>query len=112
MFSVSDLRNLRLTLDEWSTLHSMASRDFDPSLIGGPMRTDIDTLVLAGLLDRERSIDGRWAARWSMTDNGRAAATMIDMLFDWQEFAYVCDWGDDRTEPFADVINLQEPILT
>ena len=54
MFSVSDLRSLRLTLDEWSTLEAVASRDFDWSLLGGPMRNDIDTLVLAGLLERQR----------------------------------------------------------
>ncbi len=112
MLSVCDLRNLRLTLDEWSTLHSMASRDFDPSLIGGPMRNDIDTLVLAGLLERQRSMtEGGWIDRWAMTENGRAAATMIDKVFDWDEFAYVCDWGDDKTEPFADVINLQIPMF-
>ena len=111
-FTVSDLRAPRLTLDEWSTLESVASRDFDWSLLGGPMRNDIDTLVLAGLLERQRCMtEGGWIDRWFVTEAGRAACTMIDKIFNWDEFAYVCDWGDDKTEPFADVINLQIPMF-
>ena len=112
-FTVSDLRALRLTFDEWSTLCSMASNDYDQSLVGGPMRKDIDTLVLAGLLERQRCMtEGGWIDRWTVTENGRTASIMVDKIFDWEEFAYVSGWDDDdSTEPFAKIINLQVPMF-
>ena len=110
MLSVCDLRNLRLTLDEWSTLHSMASRDFDPSLIGGPMRNDIDTLVLAGLLERHRCVtEGGWIDRWTVTESGRGAAAMVDGIFDWDAFTFIASEVEE-TEP-TEIINLQVPMF-
>jgi hypothetical protein len=88
--TISDLRALKLTEDEWSTLCSMDSDCYDPSLIGGPMRKDIDMLVLAGLLERHRCMtEGGWIDRWTVTESGRATAAMVNRTLDWADFAHV-----------------------
>ena len=105
-FTVSDLRALRLTLDEWSTLCTMDSDCYDQSLIGGPMRKDLDMLVLAGLLERQRCMtEGGWIDRWAVTESGRVTAAMVNKIFDWDEFAFVTSDVAD-TEP-TEIINLQ-----
>ena len=105
-FTVSDLRALRLTFDEWSTLCSMASSDYDQSLVGGPMRKDLDMLVLAGLLERQRCMtEGGWIDRCVVTESGRVTAAMVNKIFDWDEFAFVTSEVAD-TEP-TEIVNLQ-----
>ncbi len=83
--TISDLRALKLTENEWSTLHTLRSADYDQSLVGGPMRADVDMLVLSGLVERISIHPPEWA----MTDEGIDAANAIDLVFDWADFAHV-----------------------
>jgi hypothetical protein len=84
----------------------MDSDCYDQSLIGGPMRKDIDMLVLAGLLERQRCMtEGGWVDRWAVTESGRVTAAMVNKIFDWDEFAFVTSDVAD-TEP-TEIINLQ-----
>ena len=83
--TISDLRALKLTEDEWSTLHTLRSADYDQSLIGGPMRADVDMLGLSGLAERI-SIH---PPEWERTEAGCVARNAIDLVFDWADFAHV-----------------------
>ena len=99
-FSVSDLRDLRLTLDEWNTL-----------MHGGEVLAEsihVDMLVLAGLAVWKDHPDHP-DRDWDLTDAGHTACDLIDQVFDWDAFAFVLD--DDKTEPFAKIINLQVPMF-
>ncbi len=97
-FSVSDLRDLRLTLDEWNALTHLA-------LAVEPNRAHVDMLVLAGLAVRT-SVH---PPEWDLTDAGHAACDLIDQVFDWDAFAFIVSEVED-TEP-TDIINLQVPMF-
>ena len=78
--NISDLRDLKLTMEEWETL-----------VHPDPLRVDlkiVDILVLAGLAEWEWGVFAREEGEWLLTDEGRAACDAIDMIFDWGEFAY------------------------
>lgn len=96
-FSVSDLRDLRLTLDEWHSLFHMG--EFDS------IRAHMDMLVLAGLVVRT-SVH---PPEWDLTDAGHAACDLIDQVFDWDAFAFVVSEVEE-TEP-TEIINLQVPMF-
>lgn len=103
-FAVSDLRDLRVTLDEWATFEAMCSADYDQSLAPRP---DVDTLVLSGLLERERDPEtGMWIDSWVATLEGWRALEAIGNIDDWSEFAWDRDDWDacEKTEPFAEIL--------
>jgi len=101
-FTVSDLRALRLTSNEWNSLMHMGEAE--------PVIDDMHMLVLAGLARRvavrnpHDDTDVRWLDEWDLTDAGRAACNAIDMIFDWDTFALACD--EDETESFTEIIKL------
>ncbi len=99
-FSVSDLRDLRLTLDEWNTL-----------MHGGEVLAEsihVDMLVLAGLAVWKDHPDHP-DRDWDLTDAGRTACDLIDQVFDWDAFAFIVAEVAD-TEP-TEIINLQVPMF-
>ena len=78
--NISELRDLKLTMEEWDTLvHSE------------PFRIDlkiVDMLVLAGLAEWDIGEHARDEGEWLLTDKGRSARDAIDMIFDWTQFAH------------------------
>ena len=104
MFSVSDLRSLRLTLDEWDLVHTLwrLGADVD-ALEPAPERMQLDMLVLAGLVERDDDT-------WRLTDAGTKAGYIINQIFDWEEFAF-CKDSLEITESFDEVIPLQVPLF-
>ena len=75
--NISDLRDLKLTQDEWNLL---------PGIAAGHMtyerkQSHVDMLVMAGLVIRLNE-------GLALTTEGVEAATAIDMIFDWEEFAH------------------------
>ena len=75
--NISDLRDLKLTQDEWNLL---------PGIAAGHMtyerkQSHVDMLVLAGLVIQLNE-------GLALTTAGVEAATEIDMIFDWEEFAH------------------------
>ncbi len=79
--NLNELRDFKLTLDEWHTLTAMqAGLRPRPS---HKASAHVDMLVLAGLVEHT---DGESVA---LTPDGEAAAAAIDMVFDWEDFALV-----------------------
>jgi len=75
--NISDLRDLKLTQDEWNLL---------PGIAAGHMtyerkQSHVDMLVLAGLVIQLNE-------GLALTTAGVEAAAEIDMIFDWEEFAH------------------------
>jgi hypothetical protein len=78
--NISELRDLKLTMEEWDTL-------VHPE----PFRVDlkiVDMLVLAGLVEWDIGEHARDEGEWLLTDKGRSARDAIDMIFDWTQFAH------------------------
>ena len=78
--NISELRDLKLTMEEWDTL-------VHPE----PLRIDlkiVDMLVLAGLVEWDIGEHARDEGEWLLTDKGRSARDAIDMIFDWTQFAH------------------------
>ena len=73
--NVETLKDFRLTLDDWSALASIHSGNASPNPI------HVEMLILAGLveIDNENPV---------LTVDGYSAAVEIDMIFDWEEFAF------------------------
>jgi len=92
--TISDLRALKLTEDEWHSLMHMG--EFDP------IRAHMDMLVLAGLAVRTHI----HPPEWDLTEDGHAACNAADLILDWNDFVFVGD-GED-TEPFG-IIQLESP---
>ena len=97
--NISDLRDLKLTMEEWDAL-------VHPE----PLRVDlkiVDMLVLAGLAEWDIGEHARDEGEWLLTDEGRAARDAIDMIFDWTQFAH----REDRPVEDDDIVFLNgEPI--
>ena len=75
------LKAFRLTHDEWYTLAAVAAGDY-PAACHDPKGLDLDVLILAGLVSR-------LGETLALTTDGVAAASAMDMTFDWEEIAYV-----------------------
>ena len=73
--NVETLKDFRLTLDDWNALASIHNGNASPNPI------HIEMLILAGLveIDNENPV---------LTVDGYNAAVEIDMIFDWEEFAF------------------------
>ena len=81
--NVNELRDMKLTLDEWFLLTSIgiAARH----MAYERKQAHVDMLVLAGLVEHTD------AESLALTPDGEAAAAAIDMVFDWEDFALVTD---------------------
>tara|TARA_B100000700_G_scaffold98453_1_gene110876 strand:+ start:329 stop:853 length:525 start_codon:yes stop_codon:yes gene_type:complete len=73
--NVETLKDYRLTLDDWLALAALGAGVLTPKPI------HVEMLVLAGLVERDED-------RPVLTSEGREAAGAIDMIFDWDEFAF------------------------
>jgi hypothetical protein len=78
--NISDLRDLKLTNEEWYTLTALQA-GLGPRSDGEDGVSHVDMLVLAGLVEH----DGE---HYVLTVDGCNAATEIDMIFDWEEFVH------------------------
>ena len=78
--NISELRELKLTQEEWHTLMHAGELFADPGTV--------DVLVLAGLAEWDIGEFAREEGEWLLTDEGRAACDAIDMIFNWEEFAF------------------------
>ena len=76
--NISDLRDLKLNNDEWDTLAGIFNGCTAPSK---DWSMHVDMLVMAGLVKRLNE-------GLALTTEGVEAATAIDMIFDWEEFAH------------------------
>ncbi len=75
------LKSYRLTHDEWYTLAAVAAGNY-ATACHDPNGLDLDVLILAGLVSR-------LGETLALTTDGVAAASAMDMTFDWDEIAYV-----------------------
>ena len=80
--NLNELRDMKLTLDEWFLLTTIGIAARHRWL---PSTPEIDMLVLAGLVEHTD------AESLALTPDGEAAAAAIDMVFDWEDFALVTD---------------------
>ncbi len=95
--TTSDLRALKLTEDEWHSLFHMG--EFDS------IRAHMDMLVLAGLAERTTI----HPPAWDLTEEGHAACNAIDLILDWDDFAFV--EGPESPSEASDMVFLNgEPI--
>ena len=74
--NISDLRDLKLNNDEWDMLAGISN-----GCRFHPRSMHVDMLVMAGLVKRLNE-------GLALTTEGVEAATAIDMIFDWEEFAH------------------------
>ena len=79
--NVETLKDFRLTHDEWYTLAAVAAGNY-PAACHDPKGLDLDVLILAGLVSR-------LGETLALTTDGVAAASAMDMTFDWDEIAFV-----------------------
>ena len=77
--TLETLRDLRLTNDEWNTLFHAGEWKAE--------RGDVDALVLAGLAVWKDHPDHP-ERDWDLTEAGHAACNVIDLIFDWDTFAF------------------------
>jgi len=78
--NISELRDFKLTQEEWHTLMHGGELFADPAIV--------DVLVLAGLAEWDIGEFAREQGEWLLTDAGHAACDAIDMIFNWEEFAF------------------------
>ena len=78
--NVETLKDFRLTEEEWHALMHCGELGTCPSIV--------DVLVLAGLATWDDGEFARTEGNWDLTDEGRAACDAIDMIFNWEEFAF------------------------
>ena len=75
------LKSYKLTHDEWYTLAAVAAGNY-ATACHDPGGLALDVLILAGLAARDRDMP-------VLTSEGQAAASAMDMTFDWDEIAHV-----------------------
>tara|TARA_B100000131_G_scaffold200461_1_gene192681 strand:- start:478 stop:729 length:252 start_codon:yes stop_codon:yes gene_type:complete len=78
--NVQDLKEFRLTEQEWHTLMHCGELQADPNIV--------DVLVLAGLATWDDGEFARTEGDWDLTEQGHVACDAIDMIFDWDEFVF------------------------
>ncbi len=88
--NVETLKDFRLTHDEWYTLAAVAAGNYADAC-HDPNGLELDVLVLAGLVTRDNESP-------VLTSEGQAAASAMDMTFDWDEIAYV-EGAESPSEP-------------
>ena len=85
------LKSYKLTHDEWYTLAAVAAGNYAEAC-HDPNGLDLDVLILAGLVTRENENP-------VPTSEGQAAASAMDMTFDWDEIAHV--EAPERPKPLS-----------
>ena len=95
--NVETLKAYKLTLDEWNLI---------PGILAGHMtyernQAHVDMLILAGLveIDNENLV---------LTVDGYNAAVEIDMIFDWEEFAFT-EGAESPSEALAEAETVELP---
>ena len=78
--NVETLKDFRLTHDEWYTLAAVAAGNYTTACYD-PDGIALDVLILAGLVSRDNENP-------VLTVDGYSASVEIDMIFDWEEFAF------------------------
>ena len=96
--NVETLKAYKLTLDEWNLI---------PGILAGHMTYErelahVDMLVLAGLVEHTD------AESLALTPDGEAAAAAIDMIFDWDDFAYV-EGAESPSKALAEAATVELP---
>ena len=76
------LKGYKLTQNEWHVLAAIAAGHYAATnWLKESLTLDLDVLVLAGLVERGED-------RPALTSEGHEAAAAIDMIFDWDDFAF------------------------
>ena len=76
------LKSYKLTQNEWHVLAAIAAGHYAATnWLKESLTLDLDVLVLAGLVERGED-------RPALTSEGHEAAAAIDMIFDWDDFAF------------------------
>ena len=98
--NVETLKALRLTHDEWYTLAAVAAGNY-ATACHDPNRLALDVLILAGLVscDNENPV---------LTVEGYNAAVEIDMIFDWEEFAFT-EGAESPSKALAEAATVELP---
>ena len=93
--NVETLKDFRLTLDDWNALASIHNGNASPNPI------HIEMLILAGLveIDNENPV---------LTVDGYNAAVEIDMIFDWEEFAFT-EGAESPSDALAEAATVELP---
>jgi hypothetical protein len=99
--NVQDLKDFRLTEQEWHTLMHCGELQADPAIV--------DVLVLAGLAEWDIGEFAREEGEWLLTDEGRTARDAADLIFDWDEFVFV-EGADSPSDGEETVFLNGEPI--
>jgi hypothetical protein len=76
--NMNELKAYKLTLDEWNLIPGIAARHMTYER----KQAHVDMLILAGLVEHTD------AESLALTPDGEAAAAAIDMVFDWEDFAF------------------------
>jgi hypothetical protein len=97
--NVETLKAYKLTLDEWNLI---------PGILAGHMTYErelahVEMLVLAGLVSRDEP--DRVPV---LTNEGVDAARAIDMIFDWDDFAYV-EGAESPSKALAEAATVELP---
>jgi hypothetical protein len=75
------LKSYKLTHDEWYTLAAIAAGNYTTACYD-PNGRDLNVLIRAGLAARDKDLP-------VLTTEGQAAASAMDMTFDWEQIAYI-----------------------
>ena len=94
------LKSYKLTHDEWYTLAAVAAGNY-ATACHDPDRLALDVLILAGLVscDNENPV---------LTVDGYSAAVEIDMIFDWEEFAFT-EGAESPSDALAEAATVELP---
>lgn len=94
--NINELKDYKLTLDEWLALHSIE--------VGAATASSeqVDMLILAGLVE---DIEGESLA---LSPDGEAAVAAIDMIFDWNDFAHV-EGAESPSKALAEAETVELP---
>ncbi len=97
--NVETLKAYKLTLDEWNLI---------PGILAGHMTYErelahVEMLVLAGLVSRDEP--DRVPV---LTNEGVDAARAIDLIFDWDDFAYV-EGAESPSKALAEAATVELP---
>ena len=94
------LKSYKLTHDEWYTLAAVAAGNYAEAC-HDPNGLDLDVLILAGLVTRENENP-------VPTSEGQAAASAMDMTFDWDEIAFV-EGAESPSDALAEAATVELP---
>ena len=94
------LKSYKLTHDEWYTLAAVAAGNY-ATACDDPGGLALDVLILAGLVSRDNENP-------VLTVDGYNAAVEIDMIFDWEEFAFT-EGAESPSDALAEAATVELP---